>query len=115
MPTGAVMVAFFFPGTQEWLLLLVLGILLFGRRLPEVGRQLGRTVNDLRRGFDSFKRELDSDGSIREARSSFREVQDAVRRPPPRYADPRNLLRDLTDEARSALGPGEQAQEPPKP
>jgi len=35
--------AFFGLGGQEMLLLLVLGVLLFGRKLPEIGRSLGKT------------------------------------------------------------------------
>ena len=36
-------------GTPEILVLLVLGVLLFGRRLPEVGRYLGQGVTEFKR------------------------------------------------------------------
>lgn len=42
-------------GFQEMVVLLVLGILLFGRNLPDVGRQLGRTMAQLRRGMQDFR------------------------------------------------------------
>jgi len=37
-------------GTQEIMLLLVLGVLLFGRNLPQLGRSLGKTVTEFKRG-----------------------------------------------------------------
>lgn len=39
------------PGQWEWLLILMLGVLLYGRRLPEAGRTLGRTVTEFKRGL----------------------------------------------------------------
>ncbi|HKB06038.1 MAG TPA: twin-arginine translocase TatA/TatE family subunit, partial [Gemmataceae bacterium] len=41
---------FFGLGTQEIMLLLVLGVLLFGRNLPSLGRSLGKTVTEFKRG-----------------------------------------------------------------
>ena len=43
----------FIPGLggQEMLLLLVLGILLFGRKLPEIGRSLGKTMVEFKKGM----------------------------------------------------------------
>ena len=35
------LIGFVMPGGAEWIILLVLGLLIFGRRLPEVGRSLG--------------------------------------------------------------------------
>jgi sec-independent protein translocase protein TatA len=36
---------------QQIILLLLLGVLLFGRKLPEVGRSLGRIIGELRSGL----------------------------------------------------------------
>ena len=38
------LLGFGFPGGYEWIILLVLGLLIFGRRLPEVGRSLGKSI-----------------------------------------------------------------------
>lgn len=39
-------------GGGEWLVILVLGLLLFGaKRLPELARSLGKSVNELKRGL----------------------------------------------------------------
>jgi sec-independent protein translocase protein TatA len=49
-------------GTQELLILLVIGVLLFGRRLPEVGRYLGKGIVEFKKGLKGLEDEVD--GSI---------------------------------------------------
>ena len=39
------------PRPPQIILLLLLGVLLFGRKLPEVGRSLGRMFDDFRSGL----------------------------------------------------------------
>jgi sec-independent protein translocase protein TatA len=51
-------------GTQEILILLVLGVLLFGRRLPEVGRYLGKGIVEFKKGLKGMEDELDTGGSV---------------------------------------------------
>ena len=46
---------FFGLGTQEIMLLLVLGVLLFGRNLPSLGRSLGKTVTEFKRGVKGLE------------------------------------------------------------
>jgi sec-independent protein translocase protein TatA len=46
---------FFGLGTQEIMLLLVLGVLLFGRNLPGLGRSLGKTVTEFKRGVKGLE------------------------------------------------------------
>ena len=50
----------FIPGIggQEMLLLLVLGILLFGRKLPEIGRSIGKTVVEFKKGVKGIEDEV---------------------------------------------------------
>jgi len=38
-------------GGQEIVLLLALGVLLFGRNLPTLGRTIGKTITEVRRGI----------------------------------------------------------------
>lgn len=45
-------------GGQEILLLVVLGVLLFGRKLPEVGRSLGKTAVEFRKGLKGLEDEV---------------------------------------------------------
>lgn len=50
-------------GGQEILLLVVLGVLLFGRKLPEVGRSLGKTFVEFKKGVRGLEEEVESSGS----------------------------------------------------
>jgi sec-independent protein translocase protein TatA len=47
-------------GMQEILLLLLLGVLLFGRKLPDIGRSLGKTVIEFKKGFAGMEDEINS-------------------------------------------------------
>jgi len=54
-------------GGQEILLLLVLGVLLFGRKLPEIGRSLGKTVVEFKKGVKGLEDEVSETSSSRQA------------------------------------------------
>jgi sec-independent protein translocase protein TatA len=56
MPTLAAM----FPniGWVEMMVILGLGLLIFGRRLPEVGRSLGRGIVEFRKGLRGIEDEV---------------------------------------------------------
>ncbi|MBI1303185.1 MAG: twin-arginine translocase TatA/TatE family subunit [Phycisphaera sp.] len=59
--TSNALLAFGLPGGWEWIVLLVIGLLLFGRRLPEVGRSIGQGIKEFKKGLkdveDDVKRE----------------------------------------------------------
>ena len=57
-------------GTQEILVLLVLGVLLFGRRLPEVGRYLGKGIVEFKKGMKGLEDKVDTHGSASSSRPS---------------------------------------------
>src|SRR6516164_8329984 len=42
-------------GMQEMLILLVIGVLLFGRKLPEVGRYLGKGIVEFKKGIKGLE------------------------------------------------------------
>lgn len=44
----------------HWMFILVIAVLLFGNRLPEIARSLGRSVNEFKRGLKDVKDEFDS-------------------------------------------------------
>ncbi len=46
-------------GPQEIILLLIIGVLLFGRRLPEVGRSLGKGIVEFKKGMRGLEDEVD--------------------------------------------------------
>ena len=45
------MIAMWMPGTAEWVVIAVLALLIFGRRLPEVARSFGQTIVEFRKGL----------------------------------------------------------------
>ncbi len=49
-------------GWQELLILAILGILLFGKRLPEVGRSLGKGIVEFKKGLQGIEDEVDQAG-----------------------------------------------------
>lgn len=86
-------------------LLFFIGLLLYGRNLPEAGRNLGKIVARLRRSLQDFKDQLDQEGDVRDVKKMIsdtaRDVRDASR-VPRAIANPKNALRDLTHEAMSS-------------
>lgn len=56
------MYAFLGPiGPTEMVVLLVIGVLLFGRKLPDIGRSLGKTVVEFKKGVKGLEDEVSND------------------------------------------------------
>ena len=54
--------AFYSLGWPEILLLGAVAVLLFGKRLPEVGRSLGRGIVELKKGLHGITEDVESAG-----------------------------------------------------
>ncbi len=52
-------------GGPEMLLLLVIGVLLFGKRLPELGRSLGKTVIEVKKGLKGIEDEVSEPSAVK--------------------------------------------------
>jgi sec-independent protein translocase protein TatA len=52
--------AFFNLGAQEMIILLIIGVLLFGRKLPEVGRYLGKGIVEFKKGIKGLEDEFEN-------------------------------------------------------
>jgi sec-independent protein translocase protein TatA len=76
--------AFFNLGAQEMIILLIIGVLLFGRKLPEVGRYLGKGIVEFKKGIKGLEDEIDTTSST------------AVQ-PPPALESPRPPQRVTTN------------------
>src|SRR5215204_303107 len=58
--------AFFNLGAQEMIILLIIGVLLFGRKLPEVGRYLGKGIVEFKKGIKGLEDEVDTASTLRQ-------------------------------------------------
>ena len=55
--------AFFGLDPIHWVIIGVVGILLFGKRLPEVGRSLGKGIIEFKKGLKGLEDEVESGSS----------------------------------------------------
>jgi Tat protein translocase TatB subunit len=86
-------------GGPEVILLFIAALLLFGpRRLPEIGRTLGKTVADFRRATSEFRMNLEREVRMDELKETIRPIENAPR--PETLA--RGVLQDLTAPASNA-------------
>jgi sec-independent protein translocase protein TatA len=46
-------------GTPELIIILIVGVLLFGRRLPEVGRYLGKGIVEFKKGLRGIEEDVE--------------------------------------------------------
>ncbi len=53
------LLAFGMPNGAEWLIIAVIGLLLFGKRLPEVGRSLGKGIVEFKKGLNGIEEDMD--------------------------------------------------------
>lgn len=68
LTTSQLLLAFGMPGGWEWIVLLVLGLIIFGRRLPDVGRSLGRSIVEFKKGIKGIEEEIEQESARPAAR-----------------------------------------------
>jgi sec-independent protein translocase protein TatA len=56
--TAPMLAAFGLPGGAELIIILVIGLLLFGSRLPSVGRNIGKSITEFKKGMKEAGEEL---------------------------------------------------------
>lgn len=52
-------------GPFEWMVILVIGLLVFGKRLPEVGKSLGKGIVEFKKGLKGIDDEIEQSSSRR--------------------------------------------------
>ena len=83
-------------GVPEMLLIFVVALLLFGpRKMPQIGRSLGRAITEFRRASNEFKRTIEDEVASDELREVERDLKEL-----------RSVGQDLVSgQQRSAAGP----------
>lgn len=51
------------PGGSEWIIIGLIALLLFGKRLPEVGRSLGQSIVQFKKGIKGIEDEVEAASS----------------------------------------------------
>lgn len=79
--------AFAIPGGWEWIIILVVALLIFGKRLPDVARNIGKSLTEFKKG-------------IREAKETKEDIE----------KDVREVKDNIVDQAKKATGLDEKDQ-----
>ena len=68
------------PGGWEWIVILVVALLIFGRRLPEIARSVGKSLTEFKKGINEAKETTDDLASdVREVKNEVvKEAKDAT-------------------------------------
>ena len=65
-------------GMPELIVIMVIALIIFGpRKLPELGRSLGRSLNEFKRASNELKHTLDEEIRVEEQRSAERQTAPA--------------------------------------
>ena len=76
------------PGPMEMIIILGIGVLLFGKRLPEVGRSLGKGIMEFKKGVQGIEDEIDSATSTAKSTRSQAKAEDYEEATAPKFEPP---------------------------
>ena len=70
----------FMPQGMEWVIIVVVGIVIFGRKLPDVGRYLGKSIVEFKKGIKGIEDDVDISNLTRGSEPSASEAPKAPQR-----------------------------------
>lgn len=56
--------AFSIPGGPEWIVIVIVALLIFGRRLPDVARSLGKSIVEFKRGIKDVRDDIETQSRL---------------------------------------------------
>lgn len=92
-------------GLPELLVIMVLGLLIFGKRLPEVGKSLGKGIVEFKKGLKGIDDDIEEQSSRPARRAELPEQERQYRAPLADGQDRRVSRNDAVDETPLANQP----------
>jgi len=65
------LIAVWMPGPLEWALIAGVALLIFGKRLPDVARSVGKSVVEFKKGLKGVQDDVDQSGKENESPKSL--------------------------------------------
>ena len=109
LPTASPTLALFNLGGMEWVIILVIGLLLFGSRLPSVGRNIGKSITEFKKGMKDAQEDIQNEVNAPVASS-----QSGQAARPQLSQEQQQLMERATQEALNRLRAEQAAQQPQK-